>query len=199
MLAAVIVAIYAGPSLPTVEFPTGFNFAEPAVLTQNWTSASVCVATAVALGLLAAWIGWRSRLAAGAPGARSRARALVAGLAAVSLVAVAQMTSHVSRAATPARRPRTTGFVAASGLKPGEQVAVASTVSYSLWAPQAFEVSWTELEFFNPPPAAAGREDRGRGGLAGRPARVGQLAERPGRVAHRRRQPGGGWVAWRHS
>ena len=114
----------------------------------------------------------------------------MAGLAAVSLVAVAQMTSHVSRAATPAQAAATTGFVAASGLKPGEQIAVASNVSYSLWAPQAFEVSWTELEFFNPAPGTAGRDGRGRGGLASRPARVGQLAARPGRVAHRRRQPG---------
>ena len=51
-----IVAVYAGSSLPTSSFPTGFNFAEPAVLTQDWTSANVWVATAVALGLLAVWI-----------------------------------------------------------------------------------------------------------------------------------------------
>ena len=49
--------------------------------------------------------------------------------------------------------------------RPPDQIAVAFTVGitlpatdvpYFLWAPQAFEVSWTELEFFNPaqaPPA----------------------------------------------
>ena len=62
------VAIYAGASLPTSGFGSAFNFAEPAVLTQNWTHASVLLATAVTLGLLAAWIGlaaagrrWRAR------------------------------------------------------------------------------------------------------------------------------------------
>ena len=68
VLAAVTVAIYAGSSLPTVAFGSAFNFAEPAVLTQNWTQASVLLATTVALGLLAAWITlalaacrWRTR------------------------------------------------------------------------------------------------------------------------------------------
>ena len=56
LVTASIVAVYAGSSLPTSSFPTGFNFAEPAVLTQDWTSANVWVATAVALGLLAVWI-----------------------------------------------------------------------------------------------------------------------------------------------
>ena len=75
----------------------------------------------------------------------------MAGLAAMSLVAVGQMTDHVSRASTPAQAAATSGFVAATGLKPGQQLAVASDVSYSLWAPQAFEVSWTALNFFNVP------------------------------------------------
>ena len=92
------VAIYAGSSLPTSGFGSAFNFAEPAVLTQNWTQASVLLATAVTLGLLAA--GSASPLAA------RRWRAVVpvfgACVAAVSLVAVAQMTSQVSRAATAA-------------------------------------------------------------------------------------------------
>ena len=55
VLTGVIVAVYAGSSLPTTGFGNGFNFAEPAVLTQDWASASVWVATAAALGLLAAW------------------------------------------------------------------------------------------------------------------------------------------------
>jgi hypothetical protein len=50
--AAVVVAVYAGSSLPTNGFGYSFNFAEPAVLTQNWNQASVTLATGVALGLL---------------------------------------------------------------------------------------------------------------------------------------------------
>ncbi len=39
VLAAVTVAVYIG-TVPTVGFGAGFNFAEPAVVTQNWTQAS---------------------------------------------------------------------------------------------------------------------------------------------------------------
>ncbi len=208
-----IVAVYAGASLPTSDFPAGFNFAEPAVLTQDWTSANVWVATAVALGLLALWIllalaarRWSAVVVR--PGARpSRALrvsgalrgALVAGLAAVSLVAVAQMTSHVSRAATPAQAAATTGFVSASGLKPGEQIAVASNVSYSLWAPQAFEVSWTELEFFNLPQAPpAGTAVVEAAWPAGQPASA-SWPHAPAGWHIVAASQAGGWVAWRHS
>ncbi len=215
-LTAVIVSVYAGSSLPTGTFPTGFNFAEPAVLAQNWSSASVFVSTAVALGLLGIWVlialaarRWsdvvvwtRVRL--------SRAlRALaVAGLAAVSLVAVTQMTSHVSQAATPAQAQATTGFVAATGLKPGDQIGVAFTVGsnlpatdvpYFLWAPQAFEVSWTELEFFNPaqaPPTGVNVVETGW--PAGQPA----SARWPNHPAGWRivaSSQAAGWVAWRNS
>ena len=55
-LTGLIVAVYAGSSLPTGGFANGASFAEPAVLTQDWASASVWVATAAALGLLAAWV-----------------------------------------------------------------------------------------------------------------------------------------------
>jgi hypothetical protein len=56
------------------------------------------------------------------------------------------MTSHISQAGAVAQAPDTTGFEAASALKPGDQIAVAFTVgyapgpsevSYALWAPQA--------------------------------------------------------------
>ena len=158
VLTAVTVAIYAGTSLPTAGFGGAFNFAEPAVLTQDWTQASVLVATAVALGLLALWVGavliarrWRGIMLAGGLG--------LAGLAvaAVSLVALVQMTSHVSQAGTAAQAADTTGMVATSGLKPGEQIAIASDVRWGLWVPQEFEIYWTQPEFFNlasqPPPA----------------------------------------------
>ena len=151
VLAALIVAVYAGPSLPTSGFGSAFNFAEPAVLTRNWTQASVLLATAVTLGLLAAWIGFA--LAA----RRWRAAIPVAGacVAAVSLVALTQMTSQVLRAGTAAAKAVNVP-VSASGVRPGEQVAVASDVGWQAWVPLAFEVSWTELEVFDPagqPPA----------------------------------------------
>ena len=120
-------------------------------------------------------------------------------LAVVSLVAVTQMTSHISQAAAAAQAPDTTGFVTASALKPGDQIAVAYTVGSkpgpsdvgcALWAPQAFEVWWTELEFFDSTQARARGRERGRGGLADRPARAGELAAGPFRVADRRLQPG---------
>ena len=45
LLAAVTVAVYIGTTLPTYGFGAGFNFAEPAVVTQNWTNASVALGT----------------------------------------------------------------------------------------------------------------------------------------------------------
>jgi hypothetical protein len=78
-------------------------------------------------------------------------------VAAVSLVAVAQITSHISQPATSAEEAITTRLVAAADLKPGEQIAVSSEISWQLWVPQAFEISWTELQFFDPasqPPPA---------------------------------------------
>jgi hypothetical protein len=218
-LSAVTVAVYAGSSLPTSIFPTGFNFAEPAVLTQNWTSANVYLASAVAVGLLALWIllalaarRWSAVVVR--PGAHlSRAlrvsgslrvawvlrAALAAGLAVVSVVAVAQVTSHVSQAFTPAQAANTSGFVTASGLRAGEQVAVAGNVSYSLWAPQAFEVSWTELEFFDPPQSPpAGTDVVETAWQAGQPASA-SWPQAPAGWHIVAASQAGGWVAWRHS
>ncbi len=214
-VSAVIVSVYAGSSLPTGSFPTGFNFGEPAVLTQNWTSASVFVATAVALVLLAVWVAvalaarrWRA-VVLGVPVSRALRGLALAGLAAVSLVAVTQMTSHVSQASTPAQAQSTTGFVAATGLKPGDQIAVAFTVGtnsipptdvpYYLWAPQAFEVSRTELEFFNPAqPPPAGVTVVETGWPSGKPASAGWPNHPAGwRIVASNQSAG--WVAWRKS
>jgi hypothetical protein len=215
-LTAVIVSVYAGSSLPTGTFPTGFNFGEPAVLAQNWSSASVFVSTAVALGLLGIWVlialaarCWNDVVVWGRVRLSRALRALaVAGLAAVSLVAVTQMTSHVSQAGTPAQADRTTGFVAATGLKPGDRIGVAFTagsslpatdVPYFLWAPQAFEVSWTELEFFNPaqaPPAGVNVVETGW--PAGQPASAG-WPDHPAGWRIVASNQAAGWVAWRNS
>jgi hypothetical protein len=169
LLAAVAVFAYAGGSVPTAGFGAAFAFAEPAVLTQNWTQANVLLATAVALLLLAAWVGivvaadrWGGDWAGGLAG---RGRPVVlAGLGAVSLVAVLQMTSTISQASIPAQEANTTGLLTASGLRPGEYLAVdegihAEGVNWESWMPQAYEIGWTQVEFFNPakgpPPANA--------------------------------------------
>jgi hypothetical protein len=199
LVTAVAVGADAGWSVPTSGFGGAFAFAEPAVLTQDWTQANVFLATAVALLLLAAWVagvlaadrwgrgsgsgpagllggGWPDRWGGasllggggagrwGGGGAR-RARAVVlGGLGIVSLVAVVQMTGSISQASTPAEEANATGLVNAGGLQPGEYLAVgegthAVGVSWESWMPQAFEIGWAPLEFFNPatgpPPANA--------------------------------------------
>jgi len=182
-------------------FGSGFNFAEPAVLTQDWTQASVLVATAVAFGLLACWIvlalivrRWRGLMLACGLGVLGLA------VAAVSLVAVAQITSHISQPATSAEEAITTGLVAAADLKPGEQIAVSSEISWELWVPQAFEISWTELQFFDPasqpPPAGVTVVEtlwpNGQAASASWPhAPAGWRIVASNRSA--------GWVVWRHA
>jgi hypothetical protein len=147
LLAAFTVNAYAGTSVSTAGFGGGFSFAEPAVLTQGWAQANVLLATGVALALLAVWV-----LAVRLPGAGRLV--VLAGLGAVSLVAVVQLTSHVSQGSTPAQEANATGLV-----RPGQQLAVGTGVSWASWMPQAYEIWWTQLQFFNPatqpPPADA--------------------------------------------
>lgn len=154
VLSALTVAVYVGSSVPTAGFAFGLNFGQVAALTQNWDQASVLLATAVTLGMLAVWIAL-SRLAR-----RWRPALLVlgAGLAAVSLVTVAQITSHVSWVAlTRPQAAAATGLLRATGLKPGEQIAVENDFNWQYWVPQAFEVYWAEIQYFDPdkePPPA---------------------------------------------
>jgi len=214
VLSAVIVAVYAGSSLPTALFSHSFNFAEPAVLTQGWTSVSVWVATAVTLGLLAAWVlmavaarRWRgAALAERVPVSGLLRAAGAVGLAAVSQAAMVQMTSHISQPAAVAQAPNTTGFVTASGLKPGDQIAVAFNVGtepgpydvgFELWAPQAFEVWWTELEFFDitqAPPVGVNVVEAGW--PTGQPARA-SWPQVPAGWRIVASSQAGGWVTWR--
>jgi hypothetical protein len=153
VVAAVTVAVYAGPSLPT-RVHRRFNFGEPAVLTQNWSHASVLVATASALALLLVWV----YFALLARYMRVLACVLGAAVAAVSLVAVAQITAHCSQTDSAwARAMGTSEMAAAGGLKPGEQIAIASNITGVLRLAQAFEVSSTQVQYFHPhrqqPPA----------------------------------------------
>ena len=192
VLAAVTVASYAGSSLPTAGFGSAFNFAEPAVLTQNWTQASVLLATAVTLGLLACWV------ASAFAVRRWRAAVPLFGacVAAVSLVAVAQMTSQVSRAATTAAQAVNVP-VSASGVRPGEQVAVASDVGWQAWVPLAFQVSWMELDVFNPasqPPAGVTVVEMPW--PSGQPAQAG-WPDAPAGWRVVASNQAGGWVLWR--
>ena len=201
VLATVIVAVYAGTSVPTGGFSPGFNFAEPAVLTQDWHQANVLLATAVALGLLAVWIAavlvvrrWRGRMLMAGLGV------LGAGVAAVSLLAVTQMTSHVSQLGAASRAVDTTGMLTAAGLRPGEQIAIASNVNAYLWLPQAFEISWTQPEFFDPasqPPANASVVEMSW--PAGQPARASWPGAPAGwRIVASNAGSTWPWVAWRN-
>ncbi len=119
MVAAVTVAVYAGTSLPTERGRT-FDYGEPAVLTQDWSQASVLVATAAALALLLLWV----LFALLARRMRVLTCVLGAAAAAVSLVAVAQLTAHGSRADSAwAKAMGMREMAAVGGLKPGEQLA----------------------------------------------------------------------------
>ena len=153
LLATIVVSVYAGSSVPTSGFGAGFVFAEPAVLTQNWTHASVLLATAVAFVLLACVV------AVSRFGGRWRAGVLCAGLGAVSLVASLQMTSHISQANTPAQERNITAIVSGTGLRPGQHLAIGTGLSWVTWMPQAYEVWWAPLQFFHAwsqgPPADA--------------------------------------------
>ncbi len=205
LVAGIAVFAYAGGSVPTAGFGGAFAFAEPAVLTQNWTQANVFLATVAGLLLLAAWVGvvfaadrWGGRF--GQWGGRG---VVLVGLGVVSLVAVIQMTSNIAQASLPAAQANTTGLVTASGLKPGQVLAVdegvhAQGVSWESWMPQAFEVWWTQLEFFNPakgpPPVNATVVETEW--LPGQPAQASWPQAPPGwRIVAS--DQAAGWVAWR--
>jgi hypothetical protein len=196
VVAAATVAVYAGTSLPTVRGKR-FNFGEPAVLTQNWSQASVLVATAAALTLLLLWV----YLALLARYMRVLAGVMGAVVAAVSLAAMVQLTAHCSRADSAWAKAMGVREMAAAGeLKPGEQIAVATNVTGILRLAQAFEVSTTQVHYFNPfcqpPPADVTVIDAAW--PAGKPARASLLDAPAGwRVVAANRF--GSWVVWRRS
>jgi hypothetical protein len=193
-LAAVTVAVYAGTSLPTERGRT-FNFGAPAVLTQNWSQASVLVATAAALALLFVWV----YFAILARYMRVLTCVLGAGVAAVSLAALIQLTTHCSRFDNVwARAMGIKEMAAAGALKPGEKVAVAHNITGVLRIAQAFEVSSTQVQYFNPfreqPPGDATVVD------AAWPAGLSASASWPDAPAGWRvvaANQYGGWVVWR--
>jgi len=196
MVATVTVAVYAGTSLPTGPGRT-FNDGEPGVLTQNWGHASVLVATAAALVLLLLWV-YFALLAR-----HVRALTCVAGAAAaaLSLVAVAQLTAHASRVDNAwAKAAGVTEMAAADGLKPGEQIAIASNVSSILRIAEAFEVRSTPVQAFNPfcQPPPAGVTVIDAAWPAGQPTQASWPDAPAGwRVIAANRF--GSWVIWRRS
>jgi hypothetical protein len=125
LLAAVTVAVYIGTTVPTNGFGAGFNFAVPAVVTQSWTNASVALATAVTLVLLAVWIGFAFVLRRLRPGRAFAAVSAAFGVcvAAVSLVAVAQMSSHISQS-DGSNTQEAIALMEAGKVRPGDQIAV---------------------------------------------------------------------------
>ena len=195
LLATLVVSVYAGSSVPTSGFGAAFVFAEPAVLTQNWTQASVPLATAVAFVLL----GTACLVAVVASHwGRRWHGVLLAGLGVVSLVASVQMTSHISQASTPGQEGNVTAIVSGTGLRPGQHLAIGTGLSWQTWMPQAYEVWWAPLQFFHPwsqgpPPGATVVEVPWP---AGEPAAATLPHVRPGwRVVLTDRADG--WVAWR--
>ncbi|HYY17288.1 MAG TPA: sucrase ferredoxin, partial [Streptosporangiaceae bacterium] len=115
-------------------------------------------------------------------------------VAAVSLVAVAQMTSHISQAEGSNTQEAIT-LMEAGKVHPGDQIAVAPSLGWMLMVPQAFEVSWTDLEQFKPgrQPLPAGTTVVETGWPAGQPAPLAglvQSAKEFGVRVHLIRRPG---------
>ena len=196
MVAAVTVAVYAGTSLPTGRGRV-FKYGVPAVLTQDWSQAGVLAATAAALALLLLWV----LFALLARRMRVLTCILGAAVAAVSLVAAAQLTAHGSRADSAWAQAIGIREMAAAGrLKPGEQIAIASDVSGVLRIAQAFEVPSTQVQPFNSfcqsPPADVTVIDTGW--PTGQPVRASWPDAPAGwRVVAANRL--GGWVVWRRA
>ena len=191
LLAAVTVAVYIGTTVPTDGFGAGFNFAEPAVLTQNWTQASVPLATAVTLVMLAVWIGFAFVLRRLRPGVSLTAVSAAFGVcvAAVSLFAVAQMTSHVSRTdrLEHAGGDGVDGRRQAAARRSGRRHVLAGLDAVGAAGVRGVKDRARPLQAA--PPAAADRDDRGRGGVADREACPGRMAGGPGGLADRRLRP----------
>jgi hypothetical protein len=113
---------------------------------------------------------------------------------------VLQVTSHVSRASESTAAADTTGFIASTGLHPGEQLVIGYGLSWSDWMPQAYQVWWSQLEFFHPatqapPPGASVVEVAWP---SGQPAQASWPTAPPGWHIVATDGPLG-WVAWRHA
>lgn len=197
---AVVVVHYAGARQNVTGFGA-FNWADPAVLTQGWNYLSVPEATVVGLSLLAFWV--LAALALRWLSGRSFARwrvALLVPIAAMNLFALVQMTTHISRASTPAQRANSLALVTAAGLRPGDQVAVDEGLwaDWASWIPQSFEVWWTQLKFFSADsaPVPAGTTVVEVPWPAGKPASA-SWAKAPAGWHVVAQNRGYNWVEWR--
>lgn len=148
---ALVVAHYAGATIGVRGFGAAFNFGEPAVLAQNWSTVNVALATAVAMGLLAVLVAIAVLLSA-----RPRTWALLAVIAAISLTADVQMTRNIG--APSQAYARSVQVTPVAGLQPGERIAISKALGWELYLPQLYQLPWAGAEvFFNPvkqaPPA----------------------------------------------
>jgi len=177
---ALAVTVYAGERLTTSKF-IAFDFPETCLLTWDWTSLRLGMATAMAFALLGLLV-----LVALTP---RPAATIAVTVAAFSLFAV-----------TVSARPWGPDRVAI--FQPGQAgggVAVAKSVSWRVWVRQAYQVWWTPITFFDP------ARDRPRAGVCmvvvSWPAESSPEASWPGRPAGWRvmteRQVPEPWVAWR--
>jgi hypothetical protein len=190
LLTGAVVDAYAGSSVTTAGFTGGFTFGEPAVLTQSWTSANVMLVSLAGVVVLALVV----------VGAWFQRPLLLAGLAVLSLVAVFQLTSHVSVPSQAPQEADTSGLLASTGLRPGEHLAIGYGLNFSIWMPQAYAIWWTQLEFFHagtsPPPANASVVEMYW--PAGQPAQA-SWPTAPAGWEIVAESGSAGWVAWRHA
>ena len=89
---------------------------------------------------------------------------------------------------------------ACSASTPGEQIAASYDLNWPLWVPQAFEISWTELQIFNPPGQSppAGVTVVETSWPSGQDARAG-WPDAPAGWRIVASNQAAAWVAWRHS
>jgi hypothetical protein len=121
-------------------------------------------------------------------------------LGVVSLAAALQLTVRVSRPAERAAAADTTGFIGSTGLRPGEQLAIGTGLSQSDWMPQAYQLWWAPLRFFDPATQAPpdGPAVVELAWPAGQPAQASWPTAPDGWHITAADGPQG-WVAWRHA
>ena len=199
LLAAATVAVYIGTTVPTSGFGAAFNFAEPAVLTMNWTQASVPLATAVTLVMLAVWIGWAGCAAQVAcwRSARGLGRGVRCrrGRGEPGGGGPDDQPRLADRELERAGGERADGGRQAAARRSGRHHLLAGLAAVGAAGVRGLLDRAGALHAA--PAAAAGRDDRGRGGWpTGQPAQAG-WPEAPAGWRIVASDQSAGWVVWR--